>query len=115
MPSPSSTPQIFVRFFLLQFFDCDRVVDLNIASTGKSTSFEGGFSTLFKAKLHLNVTAECLHNHEEALLLTIILGEGFQVVHIEKMIQLSVLGHISISAFVEHQTKGSQRNTEKQR
>ena len=65
-------PQIFVSSFLLQFFDGGRFVDMYIASAGKAPSFEGGFSTLFKAKLHLNFTAECLHDGEETLLLAII-------------------------------------------
>lgn len=50
---------------------------MNIASAGKVLSSEGGFSTLFKAKLNLNVAAESLHDGEETLLLAIILGEGF--------------------------------------
>ena len=60
---------------------------MNIASTGKSPSFEGGLCTLFKTKFHLNVTAECLHDVEETLLLAIILREGFQIIHIEEMIR----------------------------
>ena len=36
-------PQIFVSSFLLQFFDDGRVVDMNIASAGKSPPFKGGF------------------------------------------------------------------------
>ena len=66
-------PQIFVSSFLFHFFDGGRVVDMDIASAGKAPSFEGGFSTLLKAKLHLNVTAECLHAGEETLLLAIII------------------------------------------
>ena len=66
-------PQIFVSSFLLQFLDGGRVVDMNIASAGKAPSFEDGFSTLFKAKLHLNVTAECPHDGEETLPLAIII------------------------------------------
>ena len=62
-------PQVCVSSFLLQFFDSDRVVDMNIACNGKATTFEGGFSTLFKAKLHLHVTAKCLHDGEGILLL----------------------------------------------
>ena len=56
---------------------------MNIASTGKSPSIEGGLCTLFKTKFHLNVTAKCLHDVEETLLLAIILREGFQIIHIE--------------------------------
>ena len=62
-------PQIFVSYFLLQFLDGGRVVDMDIASAGKAPSFEGGFCTLFKAKLYLSITAECLHDGEETLLL----------------------------------------------
>lgn len=42
---------------------------MDIASAGKAPSFEGGFCTLIKAKLHLNITAERLHDGEETLLL----------------------------------------------
>ena len=69
---------------------------MNIASAGKVLSFEGGFSTLSKAKLNLNVAAESVHDGEETLLLAIILGEGFYIIHIEEMIQLAELGHIPI-------------------
>ena len=65
-------PQVCVSSFLLQFFDGDRVVDMNIASNGKAIPFEGGFGTLFKAKLHLHVTAKCLHDGEEILLLLVL-------------------------------------------
>ena len=88
---------------------------MNIAMTGQSTSFECGLIALFKAELHLNVTAECLNDSEKTQMFVIILGEGFQVIHIEKMIQLAVLGHLSISAIVEQRAKGSEGNAEKQR
>ena len=87
---------------------------MNIVSTGQSTSLECGLNALFKGELRLNVTAECLNDGQETQLLVIILGEGFQVIHIEKMIHLAVLGHISISAIVDQRAKGSEGNAEKQ-
>lgn len=68
-------PQIFVSSFLLQFFDGDRVIDMNIASTGKATSFEGGLRTLFKPNSILMSLPNVFTM--VTLLLVIIFGEGF--------------------------------------
>ena len=69
-------PQIFVSSFLLQFFDGDRVIEMNIGSTGKATSFEDGPSTLFKPNSIL-MSLLNVFTILRRLLLVIIFGEGF--------------------------------------
>ena len=43
------------------------------------------------------------------------LAKVFEVIHIEEMIQLAVLGHIPVSAIVEHQAKWRARAIQKSR
>ena len=108
-------PQIFVSSFLLQFFDGDRVIDMNIASTGKATSFEGGLSILFKPDSMLMSLLNVFTILRRPCCWSSSLAKVFEVIHIEEMIQHAVLGHIPVSAIVEHQAKRRARAIQKSR
>lgn len=88
---------------------------MNIASAGKVLSFEGGFSTLSKAKLNLNVAAESLHDGEETLLLAIILWRRFLDHPHRRDDSACRTGTYTHKAIVKHQAEESEGNTEKQR
>ena len=98
-------PQIFVSSFLFQFFDGDRVIDMNIASTGKATSFESGLSTLFKPNSILMSMLNVFTMVRRPCCWSSSLAKVFVVIHLKEMIQLAALGHIPVSAIVEHQAK----------
>lgn len=98
-------PQIFVSSFLLQFFDGDRVINMNIASTGKATSFEDGLSTLFKPNSILMSLLNVFTILRRPCCWSSSLAKVFEVIHIEEMIQLAALGHIPVSTIVEHRAK----------
>ena len=106
-------PQIFVSSFLLQFFDGDRVIDMNIASTGKATSFEGGLSILFKPNSMLMSLLNVFTILRRPCCWSSSLAKVFEVIHIEKMIQLAALGHIPVSTIVEHRAKRRARAIQK--
>ena len=108
-------PQIFVSYFLLQFFDGDRVIDMNIASTGKATSSEGGLSILFKPNSMLMSLLNVFTILRRPCSWSSSLAKVFEVIHVEEMIQLPLLGHISVSAIVEHQAKRRARAIQKSR